>query len=166
MGNRKQRLELTWIGKDERPHLEPRILLEDGDKSYRAEAHAISTAMRQLLWMPEHGAFAESKDWLGEQTLSESPAMWTLYHAIDETSPLYHMDREELVAADAVLVLNLGGVDDSSAQRLAARKVYSAEDIRWRHRYVDITGDSSQGRLLLDYTKFHDVIPEATSGDG
>jgi inward rectifier potassium channel len=91
---------------------------------------------------------------------------WTLYHAIDETSPLYHMDREELVAADAVLVLNLGGVDDSSAQRLAARKVYSAEDIRWRHRYVDITGDSSQGRLLLDYTKFHDVIPEATSGDG
>jgi inward rectifier potassium channel len=91
---------------------------------------------------------------------------WTLYHAIDETSPLYHMDREELVAADAALVLNLGGVDDSSAQRLAARKVYSAEDIRWRHRYVDITGDSPQGRLLLDYTKFHDVIPEATSRDG
>jgi inward rectifier potassium channel len=91
---------------------------------------------------------------------------WTLYHAIDETSPLYHMDREELVAADATLVLNLGGVDDSSAQRLAARKVYSAEDIRWRHRNVDITGDSPQGRLLLDYTKFHDVIPEGTSGDG
>jgi inward rectifier potassium channel len=91
---------------------------------------------------------------------------WTLYHAIDETSPLYHMDREELVAADATLVLNLGGVDDSSAQRLAARKVYSAENIRWRHRYVDITGDSPQGRLLLDYTKFHDVIPEGTSGDG
>jgi inward rectifier potassium channel len=90
---------------------------------------------------------------------------WTLYHAIDETSPLYHMDREELVAADAALVLNLGGVDDSSAQRLAARKVYSAEDIRWRQRYVDITSDSPGGRLLIDYTKFHDVIPEATSGD-
>jgi inward rectifier potassium channel len=90
---------------------------------------------------------------------------WTLYHAIDETSPLYHMDREELVAADATLVLNLGGVDDSSAQRLAARKVYSAEDIRWRQRYVDITSDSPGGRLLIDYTKFHDVIPEATSGD-
>jgi inward rectifier potassium channel len=91
---------------------------------------------------------------------------WTLYHAIDETSPIYHMDREELVAADATLILNLGGVDDSSAQRLAARKVYSAEDIRWRHRYVDITGDSPQGRLLLDYTKFHDIIAEPTSGEG
>jgi adenine-specific DNA-methyltransferase len=33
----KQRLELTWIGKDERPRLEPRILLEDAELSYRAE---------------------------------------------------------------------------------------------------------------------------------
>lgn len=39
MTARKQRLELTWIGKDERPHLEPRILLEDEDKSYHAKAH-------------------------------------------------------------------------------------------------------------------------------
>ena len=38
MSNRKQRLELTWIGKDERPRLEPRILLEDEDKSYHAKA--------------------------------------------------------------------------------------------------------------------------------
>lgn len=37
MSIRKQRLELTWIGKDERPRLEPRILLEDADKSYHAK---------------------------------------------------------------------------------------------------------------------------------
>jgi adenine-specific DNA-methyltransferase len=35
--SRKQRLELTWIGKDERPRLEPRILLEDTEKSYHAQ---------------------------------------------------------------------------------------------------------------------------------
>jgi adenine-specific DNA-methyltransferase len=35
---KKQKLELTWIGKDERPKLEPRILLEDTDKSYHAKA--------------------------------------------------------------------------------------------------------------------------------
>jgi hypothetical protein len=34
--SRKQRLELTWIGKDERPRLEPRILLEDTEKSFHA----------------------------------------------------------------------------------------------------------------------------------
>jgi adenine-specific DNA-methyltransferase len=27
--NKKQKIELTWIGKDARPKLEPRIFLED-----------------------------------------------------------------------------------------------------------------------------------------
>lgn len=30
----KQKLELTWIGKENRPRLEPCILLEVPDKSY------------------------------------------------------------------------------------------------------------------------------------
>lgn len=34
--NRKQKLELTWIGKENRPRLEPRILLEDPEKSHHA----------------------------------------------------------------------------------------------------------------------------------
>ena len=35
MNDKKQKLELTWIGKEDRPRLEPRILLEDPEKSYR-----------------------------------------------------------------------------------------------------------------------------------
>ncbi len=35
--NPKQKLELTWIGKENRPKLEPRILLEDPGKSYHAK---------------------------------------------------------------------------------------------------------------------------------
>ena len=37
----KNKLELTWIKKDVRPKLEPRILLEDSEKSYHA-AHRVS----------------------------------------------------------------------------------------------------------------------------
>ena len=37
----KAKLELTWIGKDVRPRLEPRILLEDPEKSYHA-AHRVT----------------------------------------------------------------------------------------------------------------------------
>jgi adenine-specific DNA-methyltransferase len=36
-GNTKNRLELTWIGKQHRPRLEPRILLEDAEKSHHAK---------------------------------------------------------------------------------------------------------------------------------
>ena len=36
MNNKNQKLELTWIGKENRPRLEPRVLLEDPEKSYHA----------------------------------------------------------------------------------------------------------------------------------
>jgi len=36
MAERKQKLELTWVGKENRPRLEPRILLEDPDQSCHA----------------------------------------------------------------------------------------------------------------------------------
>lgn len=35
---KKQKLELVWPGKDERPKLEPRILIEDPQKSYHSKA--------------------------------------------------------------------------------------------------------------------------------
>ncbi len=38
---KRQKLELTWIGKDARPKLEPRILLEDTSKSHHAK-HRVS----------------------------------------------------------------------------------------------------------------------------
>jgi len=85
---------------------------------------------------------------------------WTIFHRIDESSPLYGMTDDDLVVSDAALALNVGGVDDSSAQHLYARKLYSQHDILWKHRYRDITSISAQGRLLIDYSKFHDVIPE------
>lgn len=41
MTQRNQKLELTWIGKENRPRLEPRILLEDPARSYHA-GHRVS----------------------------------------------------------------------------------------------------------------------------
>ena len=40
---RNQKLELTWIGKDARPQLEPRVLLEDLAKSYHAKHRVTET---------------------------------------------------------------------------------------------------------------------------
>jgi adenine-specific DNA-methyltransferase len=42
MSNGKQKLELTWIGKDVRPRLEPRILLEVPERSYHAKRRLTS----------------------------------------------------------------------------------------------------------------------------
>ena len=85
---------------------------------------------------------------------------WMLFHVIDKESPLHGATESDLAEGDALFVLNVSGLDDSSAQQLYARHVYSWRDIRWRHRYKDITSMSPQGRFLLDYTKFHDVVAE------
>jgi inward rectifier potassium channel len=85
---------------------------------------------------------------------------WMLFHVIDNDSPLHGMTASDLAEGDALLVLNVGGLDDSSAQQLYARHIYSWRDIRWHYRYKDIASVSPQGRFLLDYTKFDDVVAE------
>ena len=85
---------------------------------------------------------------------------WMLFHIIDKESPLYGATASDLEEGDALLVLNVGGIDDSSAHQLYARHVYSWRDIRWQHRYKDIISVSPHGRFLLDYTKFHDTVSE------
>ncbi len=85
---------------------------------------------------------------------------WTLIHVIDKNSALRGLTADDFTKAEGALVLNVGGVDDSSAQRLYARQIYSRQDIRWQHRYRDITSLSAKGRLVLDYGKFHDVVAE------
>jgi inward rectifier potassium channel len=85
---------------------------------------------------------------------------WTIFHVIDKTSPLHGVTAADLAATDGALVLNLSGVDDSSAQHLHARCIYAHSDIRWNYRYRDITSVSQDGRLLLDYSLLHEVTPE------
>ena len=85
---------------------------------------------------------------------------WSIFHTIDETSPLYRMTAADLAAASGSLTLNVSGVDDSSAQHLYARRLYSHEDIRWNYRYRDITSTSDDGKLVIDYSVFHEVEPE------
>ena len=84
---------------------------------------------------------------------------WTIFHIIDEFSPLAEHTPEQLAESEGALLLTVSGFDDSSAQQLWARQSYSHQDIRWQHHYVDITS-WAEGRMILDYAKFHDVVPD------
>ncbi|HEX8316278.1 MAG TPA: DUF4450 domain-containing protein, partial [Flavisolibacter sp.] len=59
---------------------------EDGEP-YRKKADTILKAINTKLWMPSKGVYAEYKDLLGKQLLHPSPALWTIYHAIDSKVP-------------------------------------------------------------------------------
>jgi adenine-specific DNA-methyltransferase len=47
--SRRQKLELTWIGKEERPRLEPRILVEDASRTYHAATRRESDIFDNML---------------------------------------------------------------------------------------------------------------------
>jgi inward rectifier potassium channel len=83
---------------------------------------------------------------------------WTVMHRIDESSPLHHATGESLAAAQAELVVVMSGVDDRYAQRVHARYAYAAEDIRWGARFHDILSFGPNGRRVVDYRRFHDVV--------
>jgi len=85
---------------------------------------------------------------------------WTIFHFIDKASPLHGLTAPDLAESDSALVLNLSGIDDNSAQHLHARQLYSHKDIRWNHRYRDITSHTDEGLLLIDYNLFHEVTPD------
>ncbi len=77
-------------------------LLKEDPTPYVAEASLIHEGMQQLLWLPEQGTFAESKDILSLQTTYTNPALWTMYHTIDSEVPsarqAWQMASERLAA--------------------------------------------------------------------
>jgi inward rectifier potassium channel len=92
---------------------------------------------------------------------SEHPALalsWTLYHVLDETSPLYGMTADDLGASKVSLVVVVSGYDIVAAQTVHARQSYDHPDILFGHRYADILDTSDDGRLRIDYGRFHDTF--------
>jgi inward rectifier potassium channel len=92
---------------------------------------------------------------------SEHPALalsWTLYHEIDEASPLHGQTADDLEAAGVTLVVVVGGYDVVAAQSVHGRKSYDHPEILFGHRYADILSEMDDGRLRIDYGKFHDTV--------
>jgi inward rectifier potassium channel len=95
----------------------------------------------------------------------ESPVFmlsWTIFHRIDETSPLSALAPDDYARLNASFVVIIDGFDESSAQMIRARYEYSRADLRFGERYVDILAQAEDGRMTLDYGKFHDTEPQAS----
>jgi inward rectifier potassium channel len=91
----------------------------------------------------------------------EHPALalsWTLQHVLDEASPLHGLSKEDFAADDISLVVVVSGYDVVAAQTVHARKSYDHPEIRFGHRYVDVLSTSKDGRVRIDYGRFHDTF--------
>jgi inward rectifier potassium channel len=94
---------------------------------------------------------------------NEHPALalsWTLFHVIDSTSPLDGLNADDLEAAKVSLVVVVSGYDVVAAQTIHARMSYDHTHIRFGQRYADILDTLEDGRIRIDYSKFHDTLDE------
>jgi inward rectifier potassium channel len=92
----------------------------------------------------------------------EHPALalsWTLYHTLDETSLLHGLDADGLEAAEVSLVVVVTGYDVVAAQTIHARRTYNHSEILFGQRYADILDTSEDGRIRIDYNRFHETVP-------
>ncbi len=92
---------------------------------------------------------------------------WSLFHLIDADSPLYGWDLKRMEEAEVGLILSVRGNDEIVAQQLRARHSYTWSDIAFDHQFVDLLANNPGGDVVLDYTRFHSIEPEALfPGDG
>lgn len=148
----------------------PVISVNDGRPTlmirFANERSDLITGATARLWLVRTESRAESPDFRRFVELplvgSESPVLalsWTLFHRIDETSPLHGMAPEAVRAHTAFIVL-VGGYDENAAQALHASKSYAGRDVRFGYRYAEIALEEKPGRIRIDYGKFHQTEPE------
>ena len=127
--------------------------------------NSISDATARLWFLRRYGT-TEGRSYYGfvEMKLvrNENPTFrlsWSLFHTIDETSPLFGLGSEDLASVNARFTVTLNGYDENSAQPVHSRKDYACSDLRWNHRYIDILA-TTDNVTTLDYGKFHDSEPD------
>ena len=149
----------------------PVIAIQDGEPTlmvrFANERHNIIGNATARLWVLKNTISKEGQPIRRFSELSllknEHPALalsWTLYHTLDETSPLHNLDADEMGAASIAIAVVVSGYDVVAAQTIHARKSYDYKDIRFGQRYADILENLDDGRIRIDYGKFHDTVDE------
>jgi inward rectifier potassium channel len=85
------------------------------------------------------------------------PAVLTLRHVIDENSPLHGMTEEDSKKSDTRLVTSIVCIDSVIPAPVQCATDYTYDDILWNRRFVEIYTETSDGRLTVDYGRFHDT---------
>ena len=85
------------------------------------------------------------------------PLSWTIVHPIDESSPLWGVSEDQLLAMDAEVLILLSGYDETFAQQVHTRSSYKASEIVWNARFKNIfDAKSTEGDVALEVSRVHE----------
>jgi len=93
------------------------------------------------------------------------PAALTLRHVIDETSPLFGLNSEDLKLTDSRMLVSIVCVDPVIQAPVQSQTEYVHEQIAWNRRFAEIYTEDAVGRYTVDYSKFDDTVDLAVRSE-
>jgi inward rectifier potassium channel len=90
------------------------------------------------------------------------PLSWTLMHVIDKESPLFGLDADGFIAADARLFVSFEARDPQLASVIHDLRNYGPEEVLFGMRYTDIISEDDEGRPTADIHRISEI--EADEG--
>jgi inward rectifier potassium channel len=80
-------------------------------------------------------------------------------HVIDASSPLHKVSAVGLREHNTNITVTFMGIDDSLAQTVHARYLWTWNEIVFDHKFVDMLRTDDRGKRYLDLTPIHDTEP-------
>lgn len=85
------------------------------------------------------------------------PTSWTVVHDIDQESPLFGKNKEDLLREDAEFLILLRGFDDSISQTIYNRHSYRAHEVLFDKKFKLPFFVNTNGQTVLDLTVLGEV---------
>jgi inward rectifier potassium channel len=85
---------------------------------------------------------------------------FTAMHIIDEHSPLFGLTGEAMAAEDLELLVTVTGLEESLGSTVHASMSYEAKAVLPGQRYIDVVGQTGDGRWGVDFGKFDLTEPD------
>ena len=84
---------------------------------------------------------------------------WTVFHTIDEESPLFGLSKEDIREKASIFICSLTGLDGTFNTTVHKRHIYRPENLHFDVRFHDVIETDDQDRLVLNLFHFHKTVP-------
>lgn len=88
------------------------------------------------------------------------PLSWTVVHPIDDSSPMWRLTHQDLLAAEAELLVLLIATDETISATVHSRSSYQADEIVWGAKFANMfLRSETEGIIGMNLDRIHEIEP-------
>jgi len=91
------------------------------------------------------------------------PLNWTIFHPIDESSPLFEKDMKDLMEMEVEFLVIIKGYDETFADLVHINTSYTFKEIKWGYRFLPMYRERPGDGTILELDKI-DSMQAAEEG--